>query len=75
MSRSYKKNVIAKDKSKFHQKLSHSKFRKKTKQKLHEGRYDELPVDLNELENQYNITDYIYVASKEDEEYKYAKRK
>jgi hypothetical protein len=58
MSRSYRKTPIrgiAGDSEKEDKKIANAKFRKRSKQKLHEGRINELPYDLDEVHNVWSM--------------------
>jgi hypothetical protein len=56
-------------------KVSHRKFRKQVKQKIHENRLEELPEDQKEIVNQYDIVDWKFRATEEDDYYEKFKRK
>jgi len=74
MGKSYKKPIIT-DTSKPAKKISHSKFRKRTKQKIQEQRFDDLPKHEREVENQYNVCDWKFRISPDDNHIDYEKSK
>lgn len=61
MSRSYKKNQIYKDYNKGSKKLSHRKFRRKSKQILDEE--DKLSFKQSEVMNPYDISDWKIICN------------
>jgi hypothetical protein len=74
MSKSYKKPIIT-DTSKAAKKISHSKFRKRTKQKIQESRFDELPLLEKEVTNQYDVCDWKFRVDEDSDYYEKSKRK
>jgi hypothetical protein len=74
MGKSYKKPIVT-DTSKVAKKISHSKFRKRAKQKIQEHRFDELPEHEREVENQYNVRDHRDIFTEDDDYYEKSKRK
>jgi len=72
MSRSFKKNAIVTDVTKSKKQLANRKHRRvnkillKTKKELKKNR---------ELTNQYDVCDWVFIATKRDEFYKKFKRK
>ena len=64
MSRSYKKTRVVKDKSKSSQKLSHRKFRARSKRTLLS---DLQPKSMHEMKMQYDVCDWKWI----DDEKKY----
>jgi len=74
MGKSYKKPILT-DTSKAAKKISHSKFRKRAKQKIQEHRFDELPEQEREVENQYNVCDSKFILTKYDDHYEKSQRK
>jgi len=59
MGKSYRKTPIigiAGDSEKEDKKIANGKFRKRSKQKLHQHRLDDLPFDLNEVHNEWSMS-------------------
>ena len=69
MGKSKKKNKIITDSCKAAKKLSHQRFRNKTKNKIRQGRFDELPEFEREVTNQYDIIDHRYIYDKDLEDF------
>ena len=66
MSRSFKKPII-KDNNSFCQKEGHRRFRGKTKQLIKQNKFEELPVTMSEVINDYDVCDYkIFSKRKSD---------
>lgn len=63
MSRSYKKIPIIKDKPTEGKKQGNKSFRRKSKIKIKDERYDELPYDKSEVINDYDVSDYWFFAN------------
>jgi hypothetical protein len=70
MGNSYKKHNITKIKMKGMREISHRKLRKRVKDKLSMGEYDDLPL-MSEITPDWDVIDYVsHNDSIEDEEYK-----
>lgn len=74
MGKSHKKPIVT-DTNKAAKKISHSKFRKRVKQKIQENRFDELPEHEKEVMNQYDVCDHRDVFTEGDDYYEESKRK
>jgi hypothetical protein len=66
MSRSRKKVAIVKDNSTGYKKIGNRKFRRKTKNKLHNVDEDTIfPEDKSEVTNDYDVCDYKWFTDNE----------
>lgn len=74
MGKSYRKNPITgwskAESEKRDKQIANQKFRKKSKQKLHQHMLDDLPYDLNEVYDQFSMAkdgkQYLSEESQED---------
>lgn len=70
MSKSYKKNVIVKDRGA--KTILRRIERHRNNQRVKEGKE---PLQRNEITNQYDYCDYVFIISKNDKNYNKYKRK
>jgi hypothetical protein len=74
MSRSVKKNVYVKDSNTFMKRLSHHRLRREVKRRIFRGDWDVMPV-AKELTNQWDVCDWRWYLSKDDDYYEKCRRK
>jgi hypothetical protein len=72
MSRSRKRHAIVKDHPKDAKKINNRLFRAKTKQAIKEGK--EPPLKNSEVMQDYNVSDWVFVAKTKKDKIKFKRK-